>query len=125
MARPFMPYDQDIVERRRVVGAARRAREAAARAKGTHTKAEWTALTDVFGRCVRCDVPYSDLHGGMPSKDHIRQLYRGGCDCIANIQPLCRNCNSAKTGDSTDYRPLARQDWVRAYLGRLEHGWAA
>lgn len=101
----------------------RQRRMAAAREKGTHTKAEWAALADVFGQCVICGVPYRELNGGGPCRDHIRPVVLGGCDCIANIQPLCKNCNSSKTTDCTDYRPLARPDWQRAFLARLENGW--
>jgi 5-methylcytosine-specific restriction endonuclease McrA len=58
---------------------------------GTHTKAEWIELRDRIGRCLGCgakDIPLT--------KDHIISIYRGGCDCIQNIQPLCSSCNSSK-----------------------------
>lgn len=93
-----------------------------ARRKGGHTKSEWTALADVFGQCVACGAPYEALNGGMPTKDHIIPIYIGGCDCIANLQPMCRNCNSGKP-DNTDLRAAARPDWVSAYLARLANGW--
>lgn len=103
-------------------GRLRSLRMAAARAKGTHCKSEWTAMVDVFGGCVRCGVDKESLYGGMPSKDHIIPIFVGGCDCIANIQPLCRNCNSGKP-DATDYRPIVRSDWAMRYIARLENGW--
>jgi 5-methylcytosine-specific restriction endonuclease McrA len=62
-----------------------------ARRKGTHTRAEWLELKTRIGRCLHCgatDVPLT--------KDHIIPVSRGGCDCIYNIQPLCKSCNSKK-----------------------------
>lgn len=94
----------------------RQRRMAAAKAKGTHSKDEWMVLAGLFDRCVICGVPYEDLHGGHPSKDHIQPIHADGCDCIGNIQPVCKNCNSAKTGDVTDYRNRARPDWQAAFL---------
>lgn len=99
-------------------------RIAAARAKGTHTKAEWTALVDVLGGCVRCGAGLDDLLGA-PCKDHIVPVYQGGCDCIANIQPMCRQCNSSKGPDDTDHRPSIRPDWSTLLADRLSFGWDA
>lgn len=64
-----------------------------ARAKGTHTKKEWMTLIEEFEhRCLRCgNVPEDGL-----TKDHIEMIARGGSDTIDNIQPLCRQCNSAQ-----------------------------
>lgn len=100
---------------------ARSKRLRAAREKGTHTRSEWTALADVFGKCVNCGIPYHKLFGGKPTKDHIIPLCTGGCDCIANIQPLCRNCNSRHVGE--DLRPIVRPDWSQRLADRLAYGW--
>lgn len=117
----MVPRDPALISRDR--GALRRSRRiAAARAKGTHSKAEWSILAELFGQCVICSIPYEELYGGKPSKDHIVPIFAGGCDCIANIQPVCKNCNSAKT-DMIDYRARARSDWARAFTARLENGW--
>lgn len=93
-------------------------RLAAAREKGTHTKQEWKILHDIFDGCVCCGVPYSDLHGGEATKDHIQMIMAGGCDCIANLQPVCRQCNSGSiiTGDM---RESALPGWQTVYLHRL------
>lgn len=66
---------------------------------GSYTQEEWRALCEQFGnRCVCC---------GEKTKltvDHIIPVSKGGTSNIANLQPLCRPCNSRK-GDSThDYR---------------------
>jgi 5-methylcytosine-specific restriction endonuclease McrA len=77
-----------------------------ARKKGSHTEEEWEALVEICGdKCVRCSIPAEELEGGVLTKDHIKQLYKGGNDSISNIQPMCRNCNSRKKKDDTDYRP--------------------
>jgi 5-methylcytosine-specific restriction endonuclease McrA len=116
---PYWPSDRETRER-----AAKRRSErlAAAKIKGTHTKSQWTALADVFGHCVCCGIPYEDLYGNHPTRDHIEPLFCGGCDCIGNLQPVCRNCNSSNriTGDM---RNQARPGWVKFYLARLEYGW--
>jgi uncharacterized protein YdaU (DUF1376 family) len=78
-----------------------------ARQKATHTKAEWLAMLEVCGhQCVKCGET-----SGI-EKDHITPVYQGGSDGIANIQPLCRTCNSAKGPDTTDHRPM---NWEQAF----------
>jgi uncharacterized cysteine cluster protein YcgN (CxxCxxCC family) len=88
--------------------------ERMARAKhlGTHTADEWSALVDFCGaRCVKC----SGASGlANVEKDHIVAVYRGGCDCIHNLQPMCARCNAGKSQDFTDYRPPS---WQKAVFG--------
>lgn len=80
-------------------GLTRSERLAAARTIGTHTDVEWAEMVAFFGCCVKC----GDASGGI-MKDHIVPLYQGGSDAIANLQPLCRRCNSGKGADTTDHR---------------------
>lgn len=78
--------------------------------RGGHTAKEWRALVTEFDwRCVRCE-----RKGGRLSKDHIVPLFLGGTDDIANLQPLCRRCNSSKGEETTDWK---------AY--RRAHGWSS
>lgn len=85
----------------------------AARALGTHTKSDWLAILDKYDyRCVRCGYGEADTDW-RPCKDHIVSLLDGGSDAVSNLQPLCRQCNTAKGGDATDWR--AHRD---------QHGWA-
>lgn len=73
-----------------------------ARKKGSHQAAEWKAMVEFFGAtCVKCGAD------GKIVKDHIIPIYQGGSDCITNIQPLCKTCNSSKGSDNTDYRRQA------------------
>lgn len=60
-------------------------------AEGSHTFEQWNLLKEsVNNKCVKCKEK-------KPlTKDHIIPLSEGGTDYIANIQPLCRNCNSKK-----------------------------
>lgn len=77
----------------------RRARMYAA--GGSHTAAEWRALTEQYERCPRCLRAWSliPLLPGQSSpltKDHIVPVAKGGTDAIDNLQPLCFSCNSIK-----------------------------
>ena len=52
---------------------------------------QWQAkLAEYGGKCAEC--------GSVKNitRDHIVPLSRGGTDDIANIQPLCRGCNTRK-----------------------------
>lgn len=78
----------------------RRARKR--QAPGTHTIAEWRRLCTWFGQvCLCCGA------SGPLTKDHVVPLSRGGSDYIANLQPLCRSCNSSKLQRTIDYRDPA------------------
>lgn len=60
-------------------------------AEGSHTLEEWKELKKRYKyKCAICGKR-------KPlTKDHIIPLTEGGTDCIKNIQPLCRSCNSKK-----------------------------
>lgn len=92
---------QTSSEGRRSLNARIRAqRLAEARARGTHTEQQWIDLMVRFDmRCVRCGC-HPDP---KPCKDHIVPIFRGGSDGIDNLQPLCRECNSSKTHDTTNW----------------------
>jgi 5-methylcytosine-specific restriction endonuclease McrA len=69
-------------------------------AGGSYSVAEWVGLCEFFGwRCLRCGCDGLKL-----TVDHVIPLSRGGSNRIANIQPLCGPCNSAKGTNSHDYR---------------------
>lgn len=88
-----------------------------ARLKGTHSKAAWSILHDIFGKCVACGISVSELDGGRATKDHIHPIEHGGCDCIGNLQPLCRQCNSIGTA-MLDLREHALPGWQTIFLHR-------
>lgn len=96
---------------------ARNERLAAARQIGTHTKEEWSALHDLFGKCVVCSLPYRELAGNGATKDHIIPISLGGCDCLGNLQPVCRTCNSRGIG--FDAREQALPGWQTIYLHKM------
>lgn len=108
-------------ERKRGYAIIRAERLAAARAKGIHTKTEWQALSGLFGQCVYCGASYDDLYGGEPTKDHIEPIRFGGCDCIANLQPSCRNCNASGSRQG-DKRNIVRPGWVKEFISLCEGG---
>jgi len=98
-------------------GKSRSERLSNARALGTHSDSEWSSLVEICGdSCVRCGTHKQHLIGGSLCKDHITPIYIGGSDAIANIQPMCRNCNSSKGQDTTDFRP---KDWAERLAKRL------
>ena len=70
-------------------------------AEGNYTTAEWVALCAYYdNQCLCCGLR-------KPlTIDHIVPLIQGGSNSIDNLQPLCRNCNSAKGGKMIDYRGL-------------------
>ncbi len=82
-----------------------------ARKKGTHTIQEWEILQIVCeNKCVKCGADKNNLYGKELVRDHIIPIYQGGSDSIENIQPMCKNCNSGKHSDITDYRP---KEWKK------------
>jgi len=82
----------------------RSVRVSEARAKGTHDLLDWNIMVAVCGyRCVMCRA--DGIRDVILQKDHATSIREGGCDCIANIQPLCPRCNSIKGCGSADYRP--------------------
>jgi uncharacterized protein YdaU (DUF1376 family) len=101
----------------RSASATRAQRLAEARAKGTHTEAEWSSLVDICGNhCVRCGVSAESVRGGRLVKDHISPIYQGGDDSIENLQPMCPNCNSSKGPDKTDFRERLPVAWRKRLL---------
>lgn len=69
---------------------------------GTFSGSEWQALKAQYGYCCLCcgkQEPEIKLHS-----DHVVPLSRGGRNDIANLQPLCRICNSKKGTKTIDYR---------------------
>lgn len=77
----------------------RRARRlAAARVLGCHSEKEWQEILSLcFGVCPRCEKR------AQLTKDHIVPISIGGSDAAANLQPLCRSCNSAKKHETVDW----------------------
>ena len=60
---------------------------------GSHTSAEWEAVLTAHGRrCAECRTTE------RLEKDHKIPLVAGGSDMAVNLQPLCKSCNSAKSG---------------------------
>jgi 5-methylcytosine-specific restriction endonuclease McrA len=85
--------------------AAQRDRSRALRlnAEGSYTAEEFLALCEKHGDvCLRCRSGDAPL-----TPDHVVPLSLGDSNWIANIQPLCRRCNSWKNARVMDYRPGA------------------
>jgi hypothetical protein len=79
---------------------------------GTHTPFEWNVMVSLFDGCARCGTRET-------TKDHVVPLARGGCDCVANLQPLCDRCNKSKMTTDSDYRNASRPGWVSEYMSAL------
>ena len=84
----------------------RRLRERNAKRRGGPTLSwtQWEALVEEFGgHCVRCGARSANLE-----RDHIVPIYKGGCDCIHNIQPLCPKCNCQKGPETINWKERRR-----------------
>ena len=69
---------------------------------GNLTGREWMAILKKYGGiCLRCGS------SERLTRDHVLPISMGGTTTAANIQPLCRSCNSSKNAKYIDYRP----DW--------------
>jgi len=95
------------------INASWHARRARVRAiGGSFTKEQWRALCKHFGNvCLCCG------NRGRLTKDHVIPIEQGGLNTIANLQPLCRSCNSAKGTRYIDYRD---PEHLRVLLESLE-----
>lgn len=79
----------------------RRQRLTEARSRGTHTPEQWLEILKRYEfRCVICGC----FPDPRPCKDHIVPIYQGGSDGPDNLQPACRECNTAKGPDSFNWR---------------------
>jgi 5-methylcytosine-specific restriction endonuclease McrA len=89
----------------------RRARERGA--SGRWSAEQWRALVDFYGdACLACGVR-DNL-----AKDHVVPIFLGGDNTIANLQPLCKSCNSRKGVADTDYRdPILHAEFMAALEG--------
>lgn len=78
-------------------------------AQGSFTRSEFRALCKEYGNiCLRCK------RKRILVADHVIPLLWGGSSDIANIQPLCKECNTIKGGDSfADYREGRRMSHGR------------
>lgn len=90
----------------------RRRNEKVARMKGSHTSNEWKRLCSHFENICLCCGTSEKLE-----KDHVVSVENGGSDYIANIQPLCKSCNSKKWTNTIDYR---NPDMLRDFLEKEE-----
>ena len=80
--------------RNKVLASNRKRRAIKLNAIGNYTIGEWELLKKQYGYtcpCCKRSEPKIKL-----TADHIIPLNKGGSNCIENIQPLCRNCNSKK-----------------------------
>lgn len=65
---------------------------------GTFTKADWRRLLVRDKQCLCCGA-IEDL-----TADHVIPIVKGGKNHFANMQVLCRSCNSSKGVKVIDYR---------------------
>lgn len=77
-------------------------------APGSISLAEWVALRDSYQGICPCCRQQRRL-----TVDHVEPLSAGGANVIANVQPLCMPCNSAKGAQTIDYRAAYTFDLYR------------
>lgn len=71
-------------------------------AEGSYTFQEWLELKAQYDyRCLCCGKQEPEI---KLTVDHVIPLSKGGRNDIANIQPLCKSCNSSKNTKHIDYR---------------------
>jgi len=82
----------------------RRARKTGA--GGSFTPEEWLLLCKKYHhKCLRCSKRRK------LTADHIVPVSKGGTSYIANIQPLCKPCNSWKHTKFIDFRRKEIKSW--------------
>jgi 5-methylcytosine-specific restriction endonuclease McrA len=72
---------------------------AEARKLGTHTGKEWGKKVAATKNCRYCKTKLNMFN---MVKDHMIAVESGGSDSIDNIQPICWECNSAKSTTPPD-----------------------
>jgi 5-methylcytosine-specific restriction endonuclease McrA len=71
-------------------------------ADGDFTAEQWVRMKQACEfRCLCCGRREPEITLSM---DHVVPLIQGGPHCEANIQPICRECNSRKHTQIIDYR---------------------
>jgi len=91
----------------------RRRRARLAGAEGSFTMEQWQdVVLRQRGKCARC------RRATRLTADHIIPLVLGGSSYIHNIQGLCSNCNSKKSGTISAGSQLGIFDRVHLFLSR-------
>ena len=91
---------------------ARKRRALELEADGDFTDAEFAALKEATGNVCLCCGASGDL-----AADHVIPITKGGPNDIANIQPLCKSCNSTKGNrSSADYRSAETIAYLENYV---------
>lgn len=81
--------------------------------RGDHSKDQWDAILEAcHWACLKCGFYIFP----RPTKDHILPISMGGSNSIANLQPLCRECNSSNKFNHQDLRPMWIQDIMAIYF---------
>jgi len=79
-----------------------------ARLRGSWTARDWDRIkARQQWRCLMCDRQEM-VDGIVLCVDHVMPLAKGGWNIAANLQGLCRGCNSAKHTRILDLRPALR-----------------
>lgn len=70
---------------------------------GSHSREGWEILKRVYNyTCPACGRSEPEI---KLTRDHIRPVKEGGSSFIENIQPLCEECNQAKSQGIAYYPP--------------------
>lgn len=79
------------------------------------TEEQWGALQEAWGGCAYCGAV-----GGVPQRDCVLPISRGGRYTVGNVVPACRSCNSSKcNAEVTGWlrrKRLDEQAFLRRYV---------
>lgn len=91
------------IESPHLVKAVKHRRRAKLAAAGSipYSAEQWAAKVEYWGsKCWMCRKPL-DIYC---ARDHVKPINKGGMDCLSNLRPACKSCNSAK-GAKWPFRP--------------------
>lgn len=61
-----------------------------------HEYSKWQVFRKTRGRCIYCELEFSDIHDPRFTLEHLIPISRGGHDDLSNVFPCCKKCNTSR-----------------------------